>query len=264
MNSDGPRAGSFPLDIIMKNISGTNITEHKSRVTVQHLFIAVTVVAARGGNLTNKNYKIGHAGLGAVQKPFCEKEFIGRFCILTHAGELHSVMWARLQQRCHQHLNPHQSESSFKSHLVADWCEFTLAWLVAPFWVHFANLTLTVQTAMSEKAPKHAEKSNSYTMDHLLVLAIGEQTADVKTCWDNRAVCQTNFVGIFCGINKDSWTLEAKTQSKSHSSITESKRILKRFPCVERWGFVAVLFYIEAKCTSSLRKSQLKYKIISY
>lgn len=55
VNSEALRAGSFPPDIKMENISGTNIREHKSRVTVQHLFIAATVVAARGGNLTNKS-----------------------------------------------------------------------------------------------------------------------------------------------------------------------------------------------------------------
>lgn len=151
MNSDALRIGSFPPDVLMENMSDTNITEHKSRVTAQHQFIVVVVAAARVGNLTNKNHKIGHTGLVATHEPFCEKEFIGLFFIMTHAGELHCIMWARLQLRCHQHLNSHQSQSSFKSHLVVDWCKFTVAWLVAPFWVHFANLTPTVQTARSEK-----------------------------------------------------------------------------------------------------------------
>lgn len=44
-------------------------------------------------------------------------------------------------------------------------------------------------------------------MDHLLVSAIWEQAADVKTLWDNSAACQTSFVGI----NIDSWMMQTKT-----------------------------------------------------
>lgn len=86
VNSDALWAGSFPPDVKMENRSGTNILEHKSRVTVQHLFIAAA--AARGGNLTNKNYQKSHVGLVTAQGPFCEKEFIGLFYIITHVGEL--------------------------------------------------------------------------------------------------------------------------------------------------------------------------------
>lgn len=183
----------------MENISGTNITEHKSRVTVQHLFIAAMAVTARGGNLTNKNYKIGHAGLVTAQEPLCEKEFIGLLCIITHVGEMQCIMWARLQSPCHPHFNSHQSEQ-FQVTSARWLMRVVLAWLVAPFWVHLANLTPTVQT-------KKKRKSSSYTMDHLLVSVIWERAADVKTLWDIRAVCQTCFVGI----NKDSWMLETKT-----------------------------------------------------
>lgn len=244
----------------MENISGTNITGHKSRVTVQHLFIAVTVVAARGGNLTNKNYKIGHAGLVAAQKPFCEKEFIGLLGIKTHAGEMHRIMGARLQQQCHQHFISHQSESSFKSHLVADWCERTLAWLVAPFRVHFANLTPTVQTARSEKEPKHAEKkSNSYTMDHLLVYlgasgrcekSLGEQSSLPNLLLGDKQ-------RLLNGRDKD-----FKEQSKSHPSTTEPKRILKRCPCVNGKLRCCLLYYFRLEWNAPPVQWEVKWNIL--
>lgn len=101
-------------------------------------------------------------------------------------------MWARLQQPCHQPFNPHQSESGFKSHLLADGCELLLRDFVGPFWLHFANLTPTVQTATSEKKKRTKtwwKNLNSSTMDHRLVWAIWEQAADVKTLWDNGALC---------------------------------------------------------------------------
>lgn len=57
-------------------------------------------------------------------------------------------------------------------------------------------------------------------MDHLLVSAIWEQAADVKTLWDeNGAVCQTHFFGI----NKDSGMLETKTL-KSRVDLVHSHR----------------------------------------
>lgn len=87
VNSVALLARSFPLDVKMENRSGTNILEHKSRVTVQHLFTAAAA-AARGGNLPNKNYQISHVGLVTAQGSFCEKDFIGLFYIITHVGEL--------------------------------------------------------------------------------------------------------------------------------------------------------------------------------
>lgn len=98
-------------------------------------------------------------------------------------------------------------------------------------------------------------------MDHLLVSAIWEQAADAKTLRNNRALCQTDFVGI----NKNAGDNDSKEQSKSHSSTVESKRILKRCPCVGGFEvFVAVLFYFELKRTWCPIKSQLEHLKINH